>query len=190
MKLIITILSIFLTTTSYSQLEFYECPIKKSKEYIKDASLTMNITVSGKDTTFYGWKADTGSFTVFKYENLYSCDKSFHEATYAVLIWAIPDNETSFEINFDSIDSLRFPLLYKTSCGPPCRRYNFDLIAGNGILKGQLKDKKWEIDGMIKLVLKNRNKDIIVSKEISFNDEFVLWKQKGRDKKGHKFNGF
>lgn len=190
MKHVFTIVFSLSVFTSYSQLEFYECPISSRKEFVRDAKLRLDTVFSGKDTAFYGWGIDKGNSVVFKYEYFYSCDKTNHLGVVATLTWSIPNDKTSFSIDFNNIDSLKGSLIYKTGCGPPCKWYNFDLIAASGNIQGKLGDKKWAVNGNLKLILKNRSRNIVVPKEISINDEFVLWVQKRKDRKGHKFNGF
>lgn len=178
------------TIISYCQLDFYECPINNKNEFINEAKLTPRNMLSGKDSLFFYWRIDTGSSIIFQKSNFYYCNKMTHQEVRTTLMWAIPKNQTSFQIEFQNIDSLNFPLVFQISCPPRCNSYNFDLIAGSGNIQGELIEKKWNISGKLQLTLINRRDGTIASKEISFDDMFVLWVQKKIYRKGHKFFGF
>lgn len=191
MKLSLLVILAFLTTSANSQLEFYECPLKRESKFVADAELIPNKYNSTRDSGFYAWEINTGKSIVFKYSGYYSCDKTFHNAAFEDMVWAIPKHETYFIINLSDLDSLKNPFFFKTSCAPTCMKYNFDLISANGTIEGRLVNNKWSISANLKLVLKNKRLSTIVSKDIVIQDEFELWKRdKKYRKKAHKFYGF
>lgn len=190
MKAFLTTLFLFSGTTLFAQIEFYECLSSSKKQYVTNSNLTPRHLLSGQDSVFFNWKIDTGQQIVFKYSNTYSCDPTNHDAVFTDLIWSIPMFKTSFDVEFSNIDTVSFPILYHTGCGPPCRKYYFDMVTGSGKIQGELVRNNWIIKGKIKMTLLNRSTRNLVEKEISFDDVFVLWKQEKKYKKGHKFNGF
>ena len=172
-----------------AQVEFYDCPKERKYEYVSSAKLIPKYLL-GQDSIYFNWKIDTGNAIVFKYKNYYDCTGNGHLGVIASLIWSIPKNLKTFEIQLNKIDSLRTPLIYITGCGPPCRKYNFEMTYAEGTIKGELINNVWQVTGSIKMMLYNKSSQISVFKDLIINGSYALWKQKRIDKKGYKFNGF
>jgi hypothetical protein len=172
-----------------AQIEFYDCPKEAVYKYVSNARLLPSYLLE-KDSGYYNWKIETGNSIIFKYEHRYDCSKTGHLEVIGSFFWSIPKSSTEFEIQLEKIDSILSPFLYNTACGPPCRQYNFEMTQAEGSIKGSLVGKVWIVQGHIKMQLLNKNSKAITSKDLVVDGTYALWKQKNKDKKGHKFNGF
>lgn len=173
-----------------AQVEFYDCPKEKKYEYVTNAKLFPKYLL-GNDSIYLNWKIDTGKAIVLKYEHYYDCSGTGHLGVSASFIWSIPIASTKFEIQLSKFDSLQTPLLYMSGCGPPCRQYNFEMTHAEGIIRGELINNVWQVTGTIKMILYNKSSKVsAASKDLVIDGTYVLWKQKRKDRKGHKFNGF
>jgi hypothetical protein len=189
MKLLLPLLFCLPLCKLNAQLEFYDCPKEKKHEYVSNARLFPKYLL-GNDTLYHNWKIDTGNAIVLKYEHHYDCSGTGHLGVIASFLWSIPKASTTFEIQLNKIDSLQTPVLYVTGCGPPCRKYNFEMTQVDGVIRGELINKVWQVTGIIKMVLYNRSSKVSASKDLMIDGAYVSWKQKRKDKKVHKFNGF
>ena len=189
MKLLFLLIFSSLLCDLDAQIEFYDCPKEPKYEYVSKARLFPKYLL-GQDSIYFNWKIDTGNAIVLKYQHYYDCSASGHLGVFASFIWSIPFTSTKFEIQLDKIDSLQTQFLYMTGCGPPCRKYNFEMTRADGIIQGVLIDKIWHITGNIKMILYNKSLNISTSKDLLVDGTYVLWKQKRKDRKGYKFNGF
>jgi hypothetical protein len=172
-----------------AQTEFYDCPKEKKYEFVPDATLFPKYSL-GQDSVYWNWKVDIGRSIVFKYEQHYDCSGTGHFGVIGSLLWSIPKDSTQFQIQLNTAGSLKSPLVYFARCGPPCREYNFQMINVTGNIQGTLINNVWHVKGQIIMQLLNKDLNILTSKDLLVDGFYVLWKQKGKDKKGYKFNGF
>src|SRR5258706_11964357 len=184
MKLLFLLLFCSLLCDLNAQIEFYDCPKETKYEYVSGARLFPKYLLEN-DSGYHNWKIDTGDAIVLKYEHNYDCSGNGHFGVIASLIWSIPKNSTTFEIQLSKIDSLQTPLIYQTACGPPCRKYNCEITHAAGIIQGVLIDKVWQVKGNIKMRLYNKSLNISTSKELLIDGKYVLWKQKQKERKGY-----
>jgi hypothetical protein len=69
-------------------------------------------------------------------------------------------------------------------------KYNFRMVNVTGHIEGTFIDKVWQVEGQIRMQLFNKDLNIFTSKDLVVDGSYVLWKQKGKDKKASKFKGF
>lgn len=189
MKLLFLLLFCSLLSELNAQVEFYDCPKEKKYEYVSNARLLPKYLL-GNDSLFLNWKIDKGNAIVLKYEQYYDCSGTGHLGVIASFIWSIPDSLTKFKIQLNKIDSLQTPLLYITGCGPPCRKYNFEMTSAMGTIYGELINNTWQVKGNIKMTLYSKYLKVLIPKDLVIDGSYVFWEQKPKDRKGHKFNGF
>jgi hypothetical protein len=189
MKLVLILLLSFCCETIIAQTEFYDCPTDKKYEFVPGAILLPKTNL-GRDSIYWNWKVETGPSFVFKYEQRYDCSGTGHFGVIAALLWSIPKDSIQFNIQFNKEDSLQTPIVYFAGCGPPCLEYNFRMVSLTGHIQGRLIDKLWQVEGQITMQLFNKDLNIFTSKDLVVDGSYVLWKQKGKDKKASKFKGF
>ena len=172
-----------------AQVEFYDCPKEKKYQYVSNAKLFPRYLL-GNDSLHLNWDIDTGNAIVLKYEHYFDCSGTGHLGVIASFIWSIPITWKKFEINLGRFDSIQTPILYMTGCGPPCKHYNFEMTHAAGTVRGELINNVWQVSGSLKMTLRNRISNVSASKDLVVNGSYVLWKQKRRYRKYHKFYGF
>ncbi|MFI5131220.1 MAG: hypothetical protein ACHQFX_14555 [Chitinophagales bacterium] len=189
MKYSLAFLYCFSLSNLYAQVEFYECPKEKKYQNVSNARVISKKRL-GSDSIYLNLRIDTGNLLVLKYEQIYDCSETGHFAVIAFLIWTIPMNITKFEIELNNADSLQSTVIYLTSCGPPCKKYNFEMTSAKGHIQGSVIDNIWYVKGKIDMLLQNKALNISVSKDLIIDGTYKPWKQNRKDRNGHKFNGF